>query len=118
MKKKVPLLFIAATLICILIYVCFFIERRHSGNIIYLPDAVVKVETYRGEIDSKININTATIEDLMMLPNMTRPIAKSIVAYRDKYGDFILISELKDIKGISEEIYNSVKDYVTVEDST
>ncbi len=118
MKKKVPLLFIAATLACIVVYVCFFVERRYSGTIIYLPDVIRKVEAYRGDNDAKININTATVEELMMLPDMTRPIAKSIVAYREKYGDFILISELKDIKGISGEIYNSVKDYVTVEDPT
>lgn len=118
MKKKVPILFIVATLICIAIYVGVFIGRRQSHNFLYLHNAVEQVEAHRTNKDYIIDINTASSEELMMLPGMTRPAANAIVEYREKYGNYILVSELKKIKGITNEMYNSIKDYVTVDDPT
>ena len=51
----------------------------------------------------KVNINTATVEQLQTLPGIGPAMAKSIVDYRTKVGKFTKIEELINVKGIGEK---------------
>ncbi len=62
----------------------------------------------------KININTATAEQLTMLPGIGETTAESIVAYRDKNGVFISLDDLLNVKGFGEKRLEQLKDYITV----
>ncbi len=62
----------------------------------------------------KVNINTASEQELMKLPDMTEARAKGIVGYRKSSGDFIQVDELELIPQV-KPIYNEIKDLVTVE---
>lgn len=70
-----------------------------------LPDSV---------IDGKININTAPVETLCDIPGIGETIAKRIIAYREKYGNFQHISDLMHVKGIGEKTFQSIADLITV----
>lgn len=60
----------------------------------------------------KINVNSATIEELQLLPGIGESTAKSILAYRKANGSFKSISELVKVKGIGEKKYKSLQGYV------
>ena len=64
--------------------------------------------------DSKININTASAVELQELPRIGEQVARRIVDYREKNGNFKRIEELMKIKGIGEKTFLELKDKVTV----
>ncbi len=66
------------------------------------------------EDNAKININTATIEELSSLKGIGEKKAKSIVEHREKEGSFATIADLKDVKGVGDKIFNKIKDQITV----
>lgn len=63
----------------------------------------------------KVNINTATAEELAEVPGIGPKMADAIVAYRQDKGKFTSVEELKgNIKGIGEKTFEKMKDYLTV----
>lgn len=62
----------------------------------------------------KVNINSATDKDLMQLPGVGESTAKSIVAYRDKNGEFSCIDDIMKVAGIKQAKFDALKDYITV----
>lgn len=72
-----------------------------------------KKETTTDTIGKKININTATKEELTTLTGIGESKANSIIEYR-KTNQFKSIEELKNVSGIGEALYESIKDSITV----
>ncbi len=62
----------------------------------------------------KINVNTATLEQLQTLPGVGPAIAKSIVEYRSKVGKFTKIEDLLNVKGIGEKKFQRMKERLTI----
>ena len=62
----------------------------------------------------RININTAGKQVLMELDGIGEKKAENIIAYREKHGLFSDKSELKDVDGISDLLYEKIKDNITV----
>lgn len=62
----------------------------------------------------KININTATLEQLKTLPGIANAKAQAIITYRETNGSFKTIEDIRKVNGISETTYNNIKDYITV----
>ena len=77
-------------------------------------DACIEENKEEKEQTSKININTATLEQLQTLPRIGEAKAKNILAYRKKNGGFKKIEEIKEISGIGESIFDQIKDYITI----
>ena len=71
-------------------------------------------EPAQGEAAAKININRASVEELTTLPGIGTVRAERIVAYREKNGYFSDPSEIMDVSGIGESIYESIADLITV----
>ncbi len=63
----------------------------------------------------KININTASVEELDKLPGVGPSIAKAIVDHRTKNGLFKQIEDINDVKGIGDALFEKIKDQITVE---
>jgi len=61
-----------------------------------------------------ININQASLEELMTLSGIGESKAKLIIEYRDTNNGFKDINELKNIKGIGNSIFEKIKDNITV----
>ncbi len=62
----------------------------------------------------KININTATKEELMTLKNVGESKALAIIEYRNKNGLFKTIDDLKNVSGIGDKLFESLKENITV----
>lgn len=64
---------------------------------------------------NKININTASAEELDKLPGIGPSLAKAIIDHRTKNGAFEQIEEINDVKGIGDALFEKIKDQITVE---
>ncbi len=64
--------------------------------------------------DTKISLNDADKEKLIELPGIGEKTALKIIEYRNKYGGFKSIDEIKNISGIGDKKYAKIKDLITV----
>lgn len=72
-------------------------------------------ESHTDNIDNKIiNINKATMEELMSLTGIGEAKAKNIIDYRTENGDFNNIEDIKNVTGISDAIYDKIKKNITI----
>ena len=60
-----------------------------------------------------ININTASAEDLQLLPGIGPLLAERIIAYREENGPFEIPGELMNVPGIGEKKLEEIWDYIT-----
>lgn len=63
---------------------------------------------------NKLDINTATKEQLMELTGVGEAKAEAILTYREKKGRFQSIEEIKEIRGIKDGVFQKFKDLITV----
>ena len=63
----------------------------------------------------KINLNTATLEELMTLDRIGSKYAQRIIDYRETNGPFEKIEDIMKVKGIGPKTFEANKDRLTVE---
>lgn len=61
-----------------------------------------------------VNINTATLDELETLPGIGEKKAQAILDYRAENGPFGDISEIKEVSGIGDGIFEKIRSYITV----
>lgn len=91
-------------------------ELIQDGAQIYIPSKEEEMESENSSKSSsgKINLNSASKEELMTLPGIGEKKALDIIKYRSENGGFKDISEIKNIRGIKESLFKKVKDKITV----
>ena len=62
----------------------------------------------------KLNLNTASLEQLATLPGIGEKTAGNIYAYRNRVGKIKSLDELLNIKGIGEKKISKLKDFLTL----
>ena len=77
-------------------------------------DACINIEDENNSDKTLININTASLEELMTIPKIGESKAKDIIKYREEHGQFTDIEEIKNISGIKDATYETIKEYITV----
>ena len=65
-----------------------------------------------------VNINTATVEQLEMLPNVGEVKSLAIVQYRKQHGPFRSVDDLVQISGIGDRALEQMRSYCVVEGRT
>lgn len=66
-----------------------------------------------GLINGKVNINEASIEELLLLPGVGESTANAIIAFRSANGEYKNIEDIMLVPGIKEAKYSALKDLIT-----
>lgn len=85
-----------------------------DGEKIYIPDEdETEIESV-SNVSKLININTASINDLMSLPGIGEVYAQRIIDYRS-LKSFGSVEEIKNIEGIGEKTFEKIKDLIAID---
>lgn len=119
--KNVNLLLIALAAAFLFFSAGFCVGRQQTGRGIRVitkqPAAEASSSTEEStttQPSAKLNLNTATVEELVALPGIGEVLAERIVAYRELHGSFSSIDELSQVEGIGENRVEAIRDYVTL----
>jgi competence protein ComEA len=84
--------------------------RLKDGEQVKVPFA----KTTSGTVVTRTNLNTATVEELAVVPGFTDVLAQDCIDYRTNFGGFQNTRELVDILGMSEADYVIARRYLTL----
>lgn len=100
-------------LICLIVVVCVatvgfsVVQYNYNRNI---------TVTYGPPTQEKdqfpINVNTATKEQMMLLPGIGEVKAEAIIRYRDEIGGFTSAEQLLNVSGIGQKTLDGIKEYI------
>ncbi len=111
-KKSVSVrLIIIVAVIFALGVVCFNaydLTRDNSRKYYYTQQEIEELEI------EKVNINTATKEQLCLLDGIGESTAENIVKYRQENGNFEKIEDIQNVKNISEQTFLKIRPMITV----
>ncbi len=65
-----------------------------------------------------VNVNTATVEELQLLPGIGEARARAVIAVRKQRGGFKSLEDLLQVKGIGEVGLDRLRPHVTVNGRT
>jgi len=63
-----------------------------------------------------VNLNTATLTELLQLPRVGPKTAERILAFRQEHGPFRRPEDIMNVKGIGEKAFLRLQPYITVDD--
>ena len=79
-----------------------------------LEDGMIIIINKNENLDARVNINKASLEELMTLDGIGEAKAKAIIEYRNANGLFKTIEEIKNVSGITDKIFKNIKDKITI----
>ena len=79
-----------------------------------LPAASGAEASPTGEASLSLNLNTASVQELMALPGIGETLAGRIVAYREENGPFLRTDQIMAVSGIGPGTYEKLRRYVLV----
>ena len=62
----------------------------------------------------RLDINTATVQQLQSVQPINEALAKEIIGHREKWGEFSSIDELRNVQGIRQSEVETLRDYLEV----
>lgn len=84
------------------------------GEEIKIDESINNENQNNNKYNDKVDINHATVEELEKLTGIGQATANKIINYREEYGDFKSIEELKNVNGIGDKKYEQIKDEITL----
>ena len=73
----------------------------------------IKDNITNNENGGLVNINTATKEELLTIKGIGESKAENIIKYRETNGSFKKVEDIKNVEGIGENLYETIKIYLT-----
>lgn len=107
---------------CLLLICCsciaftggFFIGRNQNRTPVQVGQVSSTATTGNSDtVSEKVNINTATLEQLQALPEIGPKLAQRIIDYRQEHGDFEKAADLANVEGIGAKILDAILDHIT-----
>ncbi len=116
-KKLANIFIVCSICICITTVIAmtalwdsgYAVTDRHKEELLAHID---KLSVSQGE--ALININTADEWMLQKLPSIGKVRAKAIIDYRTRIGSYTRIEQLLEVKGITQSIFDKIKEDITV----
>ena len=113
-KKELRLFLIILAvflIVCLAIYIIF----DNVGRAKYSSHTPIVRPSLSDEIpeSEKININTATKEELMTVNGIGNVTADNIIYYREHNNGFLDVDELTEVRGIGEKTLEKMRPYLT-----
>lgn len=126
MEEKKQNIWFAIILVCISGFVFFALGVTAAWKWGF-PQASVRVEypVYYAEtttttviaFDGQVNLNTATVEDLMQIEGIGEKTAQNIIAYRERIGKYTFLEQLLDVDGIGEKKLDAWESYLCLDEA-
>lgn len=123
--KKAEIAAISVTLLFLSFTAGYFVGQNKSSNLMSIEtqysanasveDTVSPEESITIELIGKININTASADELTALNGIGEVLAQRIIDYRTEYGFFERTADIMNVSGIGEGIFSNIEDLITVE---
>ena len=89
------------------------VDMRNLIQVLVLAMALPLVAGERAP-QQPININSATVTELMQLPKIGAKTAERIVAFRQQHGGFRRVEEIMNVKGIGEKSFAKLRPHLTL----
>ncbi len=120
MKKSAIWILVTITLVFGGFVAGFYLGRNENHGPVqveskpFTSSSTVAAPIVTPSSQGKVNINTATYEEFLTLPDIGPVLARSIVDYRYENGYFSCIDDLTKVDGIGPKTLEKLKDYITV----
>nr|WP_263431378.1 helix-hairpin-helix domain-containing protein [Leuconostoc gelidum] len=98
-------------------------QKLSDGQMLYVP-VIGEVASNKVTVDqqgaesgqemTKINLNTATAEELQTLEGVGEKKAEQIIAYREAHDGFKKLDEIKEVSGIGAKRFETLQDKITI----
>lgn len=88
--------------------------ERAEQNVIMLPEQEYFINASAGQDAVRVNINTATKEELMLISGIGEVKADAIITYREKHP-FVKPEDIQKVDGFGAKTYEEIKNYIFVE---
>jgi len=117
--KRITIIIAAITLLVVCFTVGYFVGRESLDPVINVqlqhPDGTASLTAAPGNNALMVNINTATVSQLCVLPGIGEVLAERIIEYRTEHGGFDHVGEIMNVPGIGEEKYSAISEYIFVQ---
>lgn len=116
-KQQWMLLGITGVFLCLIIGI--FVGRNLTNA--YIPlDKATNTDFHNATDtsvtkDGKTDLNTATLQQLELLPGIGASLAQRILDYRTEHNGFSAVEEIMNISGIGEKKFEQLKPYIKVD---
>lgn len=97
-------------------------EMLSDGQMVYIYAVGEEWKSLPGQTtgesktgDGKVNINTASEEELLTLPGIGLSKAEDIISWRETNGPFDCVEDIMNIRGIKEGVFSKIEDRIKVD---
>lgn len=81
---------------------------------IFIPSTSNDIPSSISNSQGKINLNTASLEELISLPGIGQEKAQAVIDFRNQHGNFTSIQDLLFVPGFGQGILDSIKNLIVV----
>lgn len=121
--KKAGVVLVLVTLV-LGIFTCGFLLGRNCNRSKIVMSGTTQANTQETDPDTstsggrKVNINTATADELTLLPGIGEALAQRILEYRTENGPFRSTEDLVNVSGIGAQKLEDLLEHITIGGST
>ena len=124
MKKHIIPILIAFLAVIVAFMSGLYLGRQMSMPAIRMTSGLPDIPTELTEpteepepevqISFPIDINTASLAELMALPDIGEVLAQRIIDHRTEHGPFATVEEIMNVYGISDKRFEKIKDLIYI----